>query len=139
MEGFRRLRHHCYWHNRQADLRWVRALMVPMHLGLIDGPLVPHTLISAQESPIPLPKFQMAPRLKISMSAGSIGGTQIIYYPFNSQIAGKPIPSRFTNGAPMERDTCLQGIFISLLIYLFNISFGVPSKGAPPHRDMHQS
>jgi len=37
----------------------------------------------------------------------------------------------------VERDTCLQGIFKSLLKYLFNISFGVHSKGAlppgPPH------
>jgi len=29
---------------------WVRALTVPKHLALIDGPLVPHHLISAQES-----------------------------------------------------------------------------------------
>jgi len=37
----------------------------------------------------------------------------------------------------MDRYTRLQGIFTSLLIYLFNIYFGVPSKGAlppgPPH------
>ena len=45
------------------DLHWVQALTVPMHLGLIDRPFVPHILISAQESPVPLPKFQMAPRL----------------------------------------------------------------------------
>jgi len=38
--------------------------MVPMHLGLIDKPFVPHNLISTQESPVPLLKFQMAPRLK---------------------------------------------------------------------------
>ena len=38
--------------------------MVPMRLGLIDGPFVPHNLKSAQESPVPLPKFQMAPSLK---------------------------------------------------------------------------
>jgi hypothetical protein len=35
-----------------------------MHLGLIDGPFVPCNLISAQDSPVPLAKFQMAPRLK---------------------------------------------------------------------------
>jgi len=46
------------------DLHWVPALTVPMHLGLIDGPFVTHNLISAQESPVPLPKFQMAPGLK---------------------------------------------------------------------------
>ena len=45
--------------------------MVLMHLGLIDGPFVPHDLISALESPVPLSQFQMAPRLKILMSSGS--------------------------------------------------------------------
>jgi len=47
------------------DKHWVQALTVPMHLGLIDGPFVPHNLISTQESPVPLLKFQMAPRLKL--------------------------------------------------------------------------
>jgi len=110
--------------------------MVSMHLGLIDRPFVPHDLMSAQESPVPLPKFQMASKLKILMPSGSKKGTQI-YYPFLSKSPGKQTPSRFPNGAPMERDTCLQGIFTSLLIYLFNISFRVPSKRAlppgPPH------
>jgi len=49
-----------------------------MHLGLIDGPFVPHNLISAQESPIPLLKFQMASRLKILMFSGSKKGTQAV-------------------------------------------------------------
>ena len=110
--------------------------MVLMHLGLIDRPLVPHNLMSAQESPLPLPEFQMARRLKILMSSGSTKGTQI-YHPFLSKSPGKWIPSRFPSGAPMRRDTYLRAIFTSLLIYLFNISFGVPSKGAlppgPPH------
>jgi hypothetical protein len=73
-----------------------------MHLGLTDRPFVPHNLI-AQYSPVPLPKFQMAPRFKILMSSGSKKGTQI-YYPFLSGSPGKRIPSRFPNGAPMERD-----------------------------------
>jgi hypothetical protein len=59
--------------------------MVPMHLGPIDGPFVPHNLISTQESPVPLPKLQMAPRLKILMSSGSKKGTQI-YSPFLSKV-----------------------------------------------------
>jgi len=62
--------------------------MVPMHLGLIDRPFVPHNLISAQDSPVPLPKFQMAPRLKILMSSGSKKGTQI-YYSFLAKSPGK--------------------------------------------------
>jgi hypothetical protein len=82
-----------------------------MHLGLIDRPFVPHNLISAQEIPVPLPKFQMAPRLKILISSGSI-----LFYP---KSPSKQIPSRFPIGALMERDTWLQGIFTYLLIYLF--------------------
>ena len=38
--------------------------MVLMYLGLIDGPFVPQNVILAQESPVHLPKFQMAPKLK---------------------------------------------------------------------------
>jgi len=130
---------------RQIDLHWVRAFTVLMHLGLIERPLVPHNLMSVQESPIPLPKFQMASRLKILMPSGSKKGTQL-YYPFFSISPSKRTPSRFPSGAPMERDSCLQGIFTSLLIYLFNISFRVPGKRAlppgPPHgvpleRDAH--
>jgi hypothetical protein len=40
-----------------------------MHLGLTGRPFVPHNLISAQESPVPLTKFQNVPRLKILMSS----------------------------------------------------------------------
>jgi hypothetical protein len=78
--------------------------MVLMHLGLVDGPFMPHNLISAQKIPVPLPKFKMAPRLKILMSSDSKKGTQI-YYPFLSKSPGKCIPSRFHNGDPLERDT----------------------------------
>ena len=130
-----------------TDLLWVPALMVPMHLGLTDRPFVPHKLIPAQESPVPLPKFQIDLRLKILMSSGSKKGTQI-HYPFLSKSPGKWTPSTFPNGAPMERDTCLQGIFTSLKgpkkrqaprqtdalsRALFSISFGVSSNGALLH------
>jgi hypothetical protein len=47
------------------DLQWVRVLTVPMHIGLIGRSFVPYNLISAQESNVPLPTFQMAPRLTI--------------------------------------------------------------------------
>jgi len=46
------------------DLHWFRALTVPLHLGLIDGFFVPHNLTSAQESSVPLPKFQMTSKVK---------------------------------------------------------------------------
>jgi len=80
-----------------------------MHLDLIDRPFVTHNLISAQKSPLPLPKFQMVPRLKILMSSGSKKGTRIDYL-FFSKSRGKRTPSKFPSGAPMERDTRLQGI-----------------------------
>jgi hypothetical protein len=53
------------------DLHWVRALMGPMHLGLIDGPFVPHNLDIISGDP------NMAPRLKILLSSGFKRGTQI--------------------------------------------------------------
>jgi hypothetical protein len=84
-----------------------------MHLGLIYGPFVPHNLITAQECPVPLPKFQMAPRLKILMSSGSKKGTQI-YYPFLSKSPDKRIPSRFPNRAPMDREISAYRAFLHL-------------------------
>jgi hypothetical protein len=45
--------------------------MVPIHLGLIDRLFVSHNLISTQESPVHLLKFQMALRLKILMPSGT--------------------------------------------------------------------
>jgi len=71
------------WMDGWMDLYWVQTLTVLKHVDLIDGPFVPHNLLSAQESPVPLPKFQMALRLKILMSSGSKTGTQI-YYPLRS-------------------------------------------------------
>jgi len=57
----------------------------PMHLGLIDEPFVPHNLIATREGPVPLLKFQMAPRLKILMSSGSKKGTQIYFILFSQK------------------------------------------------------
>ena len=90
------------------DYYWVRALMVPMHLGLIDRPFMSHNL-STQEGPFPLPKFQMAPRLKILMFSGSKKGTKIYFF-FSLKNPGKRTPSRFPNRVSMERDIRLQGI-----------------------------
>ena len=67
---------------------WVRVLRVPMHLSLTDGPFVSHNLISAQESPVPLRKFQMASKLRILMSSESKKGIQI-YFPFLSKSPGR--------------------------------------------------
>jgi hypothetical protein len=50
---------------------WIGAITIPMHLGLKNGPLLPHNLIPVQRSHAPSLKFQMALRLKLLMSSGS--------------------------------------------------------------------
>jgi len=103
-----------------------------MDLGLIDRPFVPHNLKSTQESPVPLPKIQMAPRLKILMASGSIKGTQI-YFSFLSKVpANEPPPGCPTGplwrGRPMYRAFCIS---------LKNLIFQVPSKRALPQGPLH--
>jgi len=66
-----------------------------MHLVFIDGSFVPHNVKSAQESPVHLLMFQMAPRLKISVSSGPKKGTQIYFlfsqkFPANESPPGSP-------------------------------------------------
>jgi hypothetical protein len=51
----------CGEHMHVIDYHWVTAITLPTHLRLINGPFVPHNLVSAQKSPAPSPKFQMAP------------------------------------------------------------------------------
>jgi hypothetical protein len=80
-----------------------------MYLGLTDGPFLPHNLISAQESAVPLPKFQMTPRIKILMSSGSKKGTQI-YFTFLAESPGKLIPNR----VPMEREILAYRAFLHI-------------------------
>ena len=58
---------------------WLIDLHRVRDLDLIDEPFVPHNLISTQENPVPLLKFQMAPRLNSLMSSGSKKGTQIYF------------------------------------------------------------
>jgi len=72
-----------------------------MHLSLIDGPFVLHTLISTQESPVPSLKFQMAPRLKILMASGS-KKTQI-YFSFLSKVLANKLPPGSPTG-PLWRE-----------------------------------
>jgi len=70
-----------------------------MHLGLIDGSFVPHYLISAQESTVPLLKFQMAPRLKILMSSGSKKRTQIYFF-FSLKMSRQTNPLQVSQKGP---------------------------------------
>ena len=105
--------------------------MVLMHLDLTDGPFVPQNLISSQESPVPLLKFQMAPRLKILMASGSKKETQI-YFCFLSIVppANKPPPGSPTGplwrGRPVYRAFC-----ISLKTSSFSFPVKEPSLKVP--------
>ena len=110
------------------DLHWVRALTVLMHLSLIDAPFVSHNLISVQHSPVPLPKFQMVPRLKILLVSGSKKGTQI-YYPFLSKVPASESPPGSPMG-PLWREMSISRAFL-------NISSRVSSQGALPRGPPH--
>jgi len=99
-----------------------------MHLGILDRPLVPHNLISAQESRVPVPKFQMPPRLKILMSSGSKKGTQI-YYPFLSKVPESESPPGSPLG-PLWRKMAVSRTFLKE-------SSRVASKGALPRGPPH--
>jgi len=90
--------------DRQTEIsNWVRGLSAPMHLGLNRRALcVPYRIMGA-----------VAPKLKFLMTSWSKKGTQIYYF-FSLKSPSKRTPSRFPSGAPMERDTRLQGICISL-------------------------
>ena len=106
-----------------------------MHLGPIDGPFVPHILISTQESPVPLPKLQMTCRSKILMTSGSKKRTQI-YFSFLSKVLANEPPSRFHNRIPMERGR-ERPIYRAFCTSLKNLIFWVPSKGALPQGPFH--
>jgi len=89
-----------------------------MYLGLVDGPFVPHNLISTEDSPIPLLKFQMAPRLKILMASGSKKRTQI-YFSFLSKVpTNEPPPGSLTG--PLWREI---SVYRALCISLKNLIF----------------
>jgi len=98
-----------------------------MHLGLIDRPFVPHNLISTQESPVPLLKFQMAPRLKIFITLGSKKEPR--YTLLVCQKSRQTNPLQVPQQGPHGEGGPLTGHFT----YLSKTSsFGFPSKGALP-------
>jgi hypothetical protein len=94
--------------------------MVPMHLGLIDGPFVPHNLTSTQESLVPLPKFQVAPRLKIIMASGSKKGTKI-YFSFLSKVPANEPPPGSPQGPLWRGRTAYRAFCISLKNLIFRV------------------
>jgi hypothetical protein len=104
--------------------------MVPMHLDLIEWPFVPHNLISVQESPVPLPKFQMSPRLTNLMSSGSKKGTRI-YYPLLSKKSRQTNPHQVPQRGPYGERCLLTGRFyvsLDLRLYLK----GTMKRASPP-------
>jgi hypothetical protein len=92
-----------------------------MHIGLINGPLVPHNLISTQESPVPLLKFQMAPRLKIVVASGSKKGTQIYFSFLSKVLANEPPPGSPTG--PLWRG---RPVYQAFCVSLKNLIFRIP-------------
>jgi len=108
-----------------------------MHLGLIDRPFVSHNLISTQESPVPLLKFQMAPRLKILIASRSKKEPR--YTLLVSQKSRQMNPLQVTQQGPYGEG----GPFIGHFAYLSKTSsYGFPSKGAlpqgPPNGILHR-
>jgi len=100
----------CNWIQHLIDWlinKGVRALTVPMHLGLIDGHFVPHNLISAQDSPVPLLNFQMGPRLKNFMASGSKRGTQIYFSCVSNVPANEPPTGPQWRERPVYRAFCI--------------------------------
>jgi hypothetical protein len=86
---------------------------------------VPHNLISAQENPVPFPKFQMAPRLKVLMSIGT--EKEPIYNILFSQKSLKANPFQVPQRGPYEERFPNQEPF---LIYLPGFLVKEPSPEA---------
>jgi hypothetical protein len=97
-----------------------------MHLGLKNGPFVPHKLISTQESPVQLLEFQMDPRQNLNGLRVQETNPDILSF-LSKDPANEP-PSRFPNRAPLEREAVYRAFCVSLK----NLIFRVPSKGALP-------
>jgi hypothetical protein len=91
----------------------VRALTVPMHLGLISGPFVPHNLISAEGSPVPCYSSRWPPDLTFNALWVQEKGTQISIFFFsqNSQYTNHlQVPQQ----GPYRKTVCLRGLFLHI-------------------------
>jgi hypothetical protein len=97
-----------------------------MHLGLIDGPFVPPNLITTQDSPVPLLKFQMAYILKILMASRSKKGTQICFSFLSKVLANEPPPGSQTGSLWRRRP-----VYRAFCISLKNLIFRVPPVKEP--------
>jgi hypothetical protein len=78
-------------------------------LGLIDRPFAPHNLIPAQESPIPLQKFQMFPDLKFEVLWFKERNPYIL--PFSLKTSRQENPLQVSQWAPYRDRYLLTGQF----------------------------
>jgi hypothetical protein len=102
--------------------------MDPMYLGLIDGPFVPHNLTSTQQSPVPLPQFKMASRLKSQWPPGPKRNPHIIFFR-SSQKSQQTNPLQIPQRGPHEE----RGLPTGHFAYLSKTSFlGSPVKEPSP-------
>ena len=98
--------------------------MIPMNLGLLDGPFVLRNLISTQGSPVPSPKFQMAPRLKSYWPSSPKRNPDILFFSLKSP--GK----RTLPGSPSGPLWKERPAYRAFRLYSKTSSFRFPSKGA---------
>jgi len=73
---------------------------------------MPNNLMPSHGSPVLLPKFQMAPRLRLLTFSGS-KKKDPKYYGLTKSTVNEP-PSIFPNGAPMERVAHFQSLRLQI-------------------------
>ena len=103
-----------------------------MHLVRIDGPFVPHNVLSTQESPVTLPKFQIIPRPKILMASMSKKEPRytFLFSQKSWQMNSLQVPQQGPYGE--------GGLFTGHSAYLSKTSsFRFPSNGALPVGLLH--
>jgi len=83
-------------------------------------PLCPIILISAQGSPVPLIKSQMAPRVKLLCPLGPRKRNPDVHF-FSLKSPSKQTPSRFPSRGSYGESCPLQGLFYISLIFLIKI------------------
>ena len=116
---------------KEIGLHWVPALKVPLHLGLIIRLFVPQNLISNQDSPVPLPELQMAPRFKTLMCSGS-RNKPIYTILFSRKVQINEAPLCYVT-RPQRREITAYRIFLRLSWYIsIYLSLRFPGKIVPP-------
>jgi len=102
--------------------------MVPMHRGLINGPVVSHNLISAEGSPVPCLRYQMAPRLKLLMSSGPKKKEPRYAFSFSLKKSPQMNPLQVLQQGPLLRDLPVYMAFLH--------NYQIPHKNSPKYRNV---